>query len=108
MTTRPAAPGAGGSPAGKAGEHLGACAVCGKQRWPTRKAAKHAARVLHPSAKLSTYQCGDDWHYGHPPSLVTRGVADRHTLGHERKLLVEAREAGLFTLPVGRPKRHRE
>jgi hypothetical protein len=40
-------------------------AGCGKRAWPSRKAAKQAARVLYPGAVMRAYLCRSDgvsWH----------------------------------------------
>ena len=58
---------------------LTACASCGKLHYPSRKAARKAARRKHPGERLSAYQaCGGyGWHIGHLPGAVVHGVFDR-------------------------------
>ena len=51
---------------------LGGCTTCRKQAYPTRAAAKEAARVYHPGAHLTTYRCGNVWHLGHVDPKVRR------------------------------------
>lgn len=49
------------------------CSTCGKWCYPTRKAARRAARAFHPGHPMRAYQCGDWWHYGHKPAWLIRG-----------------------------------
>lgn len=49
------------------------CPTCGKRSFPTRRAAKQAARAWFPNEALRAYQCGDSWHIGHTPRSVKRG-----------------------------------
>lgn len=51
----------------------GRCPDCGKQRFPTRKAAKEAARARFPGEALRANRCGAFWHMGHTPRWVKRG-----------------------------------
>lgn len=46
---------------------------CGKIRYGSRSEAKKAAKVIHPGDHLSSYSCGDWWHFGHPPESVLHG-----------------------------------
>lgn len=61
----------------------GPCPTCGKLRWPSRAAAKKAARQMtgRVGGRLTAYRCGDYWHLGHPPSLLVRGVVGRDEVG---------------------------
>lgn len=54
------------------------CTDCGKLCYPSRKAAKQAARRLHPGEHLSELRCGDSWHFGHTPRNVIGGNGSRH------------------------------
>lgn len=60
---------------------VGTCPDCGKQRFGTRKAAKNFMKrkhpVLGPYQYMSTYQCGEYWHYGHTPYEIARGFRPR-------------------------------
>lgn len=38
------------------------CPLCGKRCYLSRKAAKKAARLLHPGTHMRRYKCGDYWH----------------------------------------------
>lgn len=61
------------------------CLHCGKRGWPTRRAARQAARGRY--ADLSAYQCrhgGDLWHLGHLPPVVARGHSPREQVQHTR------------------------
>src|SRR6266700_1900629 len=42
--------------------NVGRCAECGKTRYPSRAAARKAARMVSPGRRLRLYQCGDYWH----------------------------------------------
>jgi uncharacterized OB-fold protein len=42
--------------------NAGQCAECGKSRYPSRAAARKAARMVSPGRRLRVYQCGDYWH----------------------------------------------
>ena len=53
------------------------CTTCGKRAYFTRKAAKRAARRIHPDQQLNAYRCGPYWHYGHLPNAVRFGVLPR-------------------------------
>lgn len=52
---------------------LGTCPDCGKWRYKSRKAARSANRAFHPDDTMSVYECGNYWHYGHPPVDRWRG-----------------------------------
>lgn len=54
----------------------GKCA-CGKERYVSRKTARHAAKANHPDAHLSPYRCGRYWHYGHLKKRVLEGSMTR-------------------------------
>lgn len=58
------------------------CADCGKIRFLTRKAAKHAAKNLNRRrpGHLNAYQCGEFWHIGHLPAAVIAGNRTRAEL----------------------------
>jgi len=49
------------------------CPTCGKRCFPTRRAAKKAARRWFPNETLRPYQCDGVWHIGHTPAWVRRG-----------------------------------
>jgi hypothetical protein len=55
----------------------GTCPACGKQGYVSRKMAKKGAARLYPGEKMSVYQCGDLWHYGHLPKVVQLGKKPR-------------------------------
>lgn len=55
---------------------VGLC-TCGKQRYPSRRTAKAAARLRHPGDRLAAYRCGPFWHVGHLSETVTRGFLAR-------------------------------
>jgi hypothetical protein len=57
----------------------GTCRTCGKVRYLSRRAAKQAARRLHPSSDLHVYACDGAYHLGHLPFVVERGQVDRRT-----------------------------
>lgn len=38
------------------------CPRCGKRCYAARKAARKAARLLHPGTHMRKYRCGDFWH----------------------------------------------
>jgi hypothetical protein len=40
----------------------GRCPRCGKNRYPSRAAARKAARMVSPGRRLRVYQCGEYWH----------------------------------------------
>lgn len=42
---------------------FGACPVCGKQMYASKKAAKVNARRLFPGVLMRVYQCGGTWHF---------------------------------------------
>ncbi|MEU5993878.1 hypothetical protein ABZ806_33315 [Spirillospora sp. NPDC047418] len=46
---------------------LGLCGRCGRARYPTRRTARHAARIAAPGTRLRAYRCGDTWHLTTPP-----------------------------------------
>ncbi len=52
-------------PGGAASLQRGVCSRCGKRVYATRKAARKAARDLHPGEALQAYRCGSIWHIGH-------------------------------------------
>lgn len=51
----------------------GLCPDCGKHCFPTRRAAKAAARARYPGEALRAYRCGGYWHMGHTPRWIARG-----------------------------------
>jgi hypothetical protein len=63
----------------------GTCGSCGKVRYLSRKAAKQAARRLHPGADLHVYACGGAYHLGHLPFVVERGQVDRRSHYNARR-----------------------
>lgn len=54
---------------------VGICPVCGKRSYTSRRAARRAARALHPAAVLRAYRCGQHWHVGHNPPWLKRGLS---------------------------------
>lgn len=66
---------------------LGLCPACGKKIYPTKKAAKIAARVKHPGDRnLVPYPCRSQspkrptpapWHFGHLADEVKKGPLSR-------------------------------
>jgi len=42
--------------------NAGRCPLCGKNRYPSRAAARKAARMVSPGRRPRVYQCGDHWH----------------------------------------------
>lgn len=56
------------------------CLYCGKRAYISRKEARKVARQIR-SHHLSAYRCGDQWHIGHLPKMVTNGHATRAELG---------------------------
>lgn len=54
----------------------GYCRTCGKHRFPSRRVAKQAARLLYPGEALRAYACGDSWHIGHTPRWKLRGKGE--------------------------------
>jgi hypothetical protein len=58
---------------------IGTCPDCGKQRYASRKTARHAAR-RQSRAALSAYPCGAYWHIGHLPRVIAQGDASRQDL----------------------------
>jgi hypothetical protein len=57
------APGGGVHPVVNAARlNTGRCPQCGKNRYPSRAAARKAARILSPGRRLRVYQCGEYWH----------------------------------------------
>ncbi len=59
------------------------CPSCGKRAWPTRKAAKQAARGRF--AMLTAYRCEERpawWHLGNRPPEVARGTIPRANVRH--------------------------
>jgi len=62
----------------------GTCPGCGKRIYGSRRDARRAGRVLHPSERLSPYECesegGRGWHLGHLPPGVRAGVINRAAL----------------------------
>lgn len=81
MSRRPRTP----PPEQKGGAYawFGTCADCGKRCYPTKADAKAAARQLvhRKGGRLSVYQCGSYWHFGHLPTQIRRGDATRDDLG---------------------------
>ena len=63
---------------------VGTCPNCGKVQYPTRRAARKAARELHPGEPgLRAYPCGAYWHFGHMPAAQRHGaypLADEPTV----------------------------
>lgn len=53
--------------------YIGTCTTCGKRCYVTKRAAKTAARALHPGDHLNAYRCGPWWHLGHLPRQVVTG-----------------------------------
>lgn len=62
--------------------YIGTCPRCGKRCYPTKADAKLATRQLphRKGGRLSVYQCGTYWHYGHLPKQVRTGDATRDDL----------------------------
>lgn len=59
---------------------VGTCS-CGKQSFVTRKAARAYMKKWNPPKGpyeyMSTYRCGEYWHYGHTPYEIARGHRGR-------------------------------
>ena len=49
------------------------CSECGKKTYASKKAARSAARSLHPGEQMNAYRCGTGWHYGHLDRRVIAG-----------------------------------
>lgn len=64
---------------------IGTCSSCGKQSYRTRKEAKRAFARIFPGEKLSAYQCGTVWHYGHLSVVVRKGKTSRDALRARRR-----------------------
>ena len=61
--------------------YVGLCPDCGKRCYPSKADAKAATRQLpHRKGRLSVYQCGPYWHYGHLPKTIRTGDAGRDDL----------------------------
>ncbi|HTF10350.1 MAG TPA: hypothetical protein VK659_19455 [Asanoa sp.] len=56
------------------------CPLDGKVRFPSRKAARRAARRHPQFGRMNAYPCGDFWHLGHLPAAVKRGNVGREAL----------------------------
>lgn len=60
---------------------VGTCPECGKEgTYPTRKAAKRAARRQRQYGRMPPYRCESDngyWHIGHLDPKVIRGTLTR-------------------------------
>lgn len=61
--------------------------VCGKRAYPSRKAARRAARIASRQG-VNAYECTHPgaspnyrWHYGHLPYQVKESRWSRHSLG---------------------------
>lgn len=65
--------------AGHAGGSV-ACPDCGKVRYPSRTAARQAARHAAHLRGLNAYRCGEFWHLGHLPDDVRHGKRTRGDL----------------------------
>lgn len=50
----------------------GVCPTCGKLRYRSGRAAKHAGHRAHPKERLNAYRCGSYWHIGHPVPKIRR------------------------------------
>lgn len=55
----------------------GTCPRCGKRQYPTRRAARKAARTIPSDGHLNAYRCGRYWHLGHLPAAVIAGELSR-------------------------------
>lgn len=64
----------------------GICPACHKKIYPSKKAARNAARVHHPYDQLSPYQCRSSsplkpdpapWHIGHLDEEIITGEVTR-------------------------------
>ena len=64
---------------------VGKCATCGKQCFITRKAAKAFMNRKFPNEKMTTYRCGDYFHFGHTPYGIKRGIQDRREWSLDRR-----------------------
>lgn len=51
--------------------------TCPKVRYPSRSAAKKAAKRIYPGDHLSAYRCGGSWHIGHLAPYVLSGEGPR-------------------------------
>lgn len=59
---------------------VGTCEECGKQCFPTRKAARgYMKRKRTDGEALSVYRCGEYFHFGHTPYMVARGAQQRRS-----------------------------
>lgn len=70
-------------------QRLHHCQRCGKWCYPSRTAAKAAARMLHPGDHMSAYWCPVDGryaHFGHLPAAVITGEIERAEIGSTRKI----------------------
>lgn len=60
---------------------FGGTCPCGKLRYPSRRAAKDAARRMRGQGvagpHLNPYRCGDFWHLGNLPRAVVTGDVPR-------------------------------
>lgn len=69
---------------------FGRCDHCGKIRYKTRKAAKAAIRRITArrggrDGRLYVYTCDGWFHFGHQPSIITRGEVDRASFDPNRR-----------------------
>lgn len=67
-------------------DSLTVCPACGKKTYPSKKAAKSAAKKLYPDDHLSAYQCRSTkevrptpapWHFGHLDERIVTGKMGR-------------------------------
>lgn len=58
----------------------GDCPRCGKQRYKTRRQARHVRRTRYPGERLSAYRCMGWWHLGRLPPEVVAGDLSRGEL----------------------------
>jgi hypothetical protein len=66
-----------------AGQSRGACRMCGKQSYVTRKDARKAAKRAFPGEHMQAYECrygGGLWHVGHAAPAVVAGILPKGTL----------------------------
>ncbi|MDF5756613.1 hypothetical protein [Spongiactinospora sp. TRM90649] len=58
-----------------ASRHVGRCPACTKVRYPSRRAARAAARRLYPGTNMRAYPCGGYWHLARNTPWRIHGVA---------------------------------
>ena len=64
------------------------CPHCGKVTYYSRKQARRAGKRISPGGHPSAYPCPaaeGRWHWGHLPTVVSRGKTPRENLEQYRK-----------------------